>query len=138
MATTGIHTGHVMRIYVDSVAVANATNCTLDLTMSPRTIAHKDTSGTGGGWEEKLAGKKSGSLQSDFLREEGDSWSALFTAFAAGTQIAFKYSTEVMGDKFMSGNAFIVGLSQAAPDEENATGSVSLDIDGAVTEGTVA
>jgi len=137
MATTGIHDGHVMRLYIDTVAVANATNCSLDMSMSPRAVAHKDTTGTNGGWSEALAGQKSGTFSSDFMREEGDSWSALFTAFAAGTQVAVKYSTEVSGDKYMSANALITSLSGNSPEGDSSTGSVSLDIVGAVTEATV-
>jgi len=137
MATTGIHTGHIMRLYIDATAVANATNCTMSLAMSPRTISHKDTSGTAGGWEEKLGGKKSGTVSSDYLREEGDSSTALFTAFAAGTAVTWLYSSQVSGDKSWTGSGFITAYDQAAPDEENATGSITIETSGAVTEATV-
>ena len=137
MPTTGVHNGHYMRLYVDGTAVAKATTCSLDMNMQTREIAHKDTSGAAGGYTEILPGKRSGTLSSDVLLAEGDSMTALFTAFNGGTQIAWKFSTEVAGDYRFTGNGYITALRLNAPDNENVTYTVEVAVDGAVTHEAV-
>jgi len=132
--TPGIMNGKLLRLYIDGVAQAKATECSVSFTAETREASHKDS----GGWKESLPGMKSASLSSSGLHAEDSTNTVhdLYAAWLAGTPIAASFSTEVVGDKFYSGLFVITQLELNAPNEENVTWSVSLESAGAITLGT--
>ncbi len=133
-----IKNGHNFRMYIDTVATAKATNCSMDLSAGEIATAHKDTAGDGTGWDEFASGAKSGTVSSEGLYEETDSGiDALFDAFAAGTIVAWKFSDEVTANRYYFGNGIITAFTKNAPNNENVTYSITVRISGAVSRGVV-
>jgi len=136
MPTTGIINGKLIRLYDDTNVIGQSTECTLDISTQMRSISHKDS----GGFQENLPGEISGTLTvNNFL-----SWDAthgykeLVAKQLAGTAITWKMSTEVSGDFFLSGTAYINQSGISAPNEENSTANISLTVTGTISTGTVA
>lgn len=135
MATTGIINGKLIRLYDGSNTIGQSTSCTLDLSTAMRSISHKDS----GGFQENLPGVISGSLSVENFYSDDATHGAkeLTTKQLAGTAITWKMSSEVTGDTFWSGSAYIQSVSLNFPNEENSTASISLVTTGTITQGTV-
>jgi TP901-1 family phage major tail protein len=134
MATLGVVNGHYLRFYMDSVAVAYATDCTISFSAEMRELAHKDTAGDGGGWVEKAAGQKSATGSTSLLySEETNSFATLFASFKDGEPIDVTFTTSESGDSVFAGEAFITSMEINAPNNENVTASISFEFNGEVT-----
>jgi Predicted secreted protein len=64
-------------------------------------------------------------------------YSDVFAAAKAKTEIDYTYGGIVAGEKKYTGKAIIVGLSNAAPQNDKQTFSVDLQVTGEEVEGTV-
>jgi TP901-1 family phage major tail protein len=138
MATVGVTNGHYMRFFDGGTSLGFATECSISFATEMRELAHKDTTGDGGGWVEKAPGQKSGSGSTSGLYAESDNAAAaLFTKMAAGTALVLTFATETTGDKIWSGTAYITSLEINAPNNDNVTYSVSFEFTGAVEMDTV-
>lgn len=136
MPTTGIVNGHNLRLKVEGTNVARATSCKIEFKNKTRQTAHKDTSG---GWETNDYGEFSGTLSTDFLFEEtAGNFEDLYDFFVAKTKVTCLYATSTSGDTSWTVEGVIDSLSIDAPNNENATASISIIMDGAPTKGTVA
>ena len=149
-ATTGIINGTDLRIYLNLgsglTAVAYATNCTLDLSRDLRESVTKDSTGGGQtGWRTIRPGQKSATLSGEGLTAyEADSntnikpMSDLFAAFDAGTAITWRFTTDNVGDEFLSGSGYLTALNFGAGAEEDVTYGFTVEVDGTVYDGTEA
>ncbi len=136
MPTTGIINGKLVRLYDGSDTIGQSTSCSLDLSVQMRSISHKDS----GGFQENLPGEISGTLSvENFYSDDASHGAKELTAkILAGTAITWKMSTEVSGDTFWSGSAYINSGSLSFPNEDNSTASFTLTCTGTITQGTVA
>ena len=138
MPTVGIVNGHNMRIFVGDVAVAKATTCSYSVRRATRSTAHKDLgTGSGAGWAGSEYGEGSWEMSGDALYAEGDSFDTLFAALSAKTKLTVEFSTDVVGDKKMTGSALITEITKNSPNNEDVTYSYTLQGDGELTRANV-
>ncbi len=139
--------GGSMMIFITSGATTNpvafSTSAKLDLTMDIREISSKDS----GIWKEKAGGKWDWKADTEGLMAfslSATTWDVedLFAimiernpvsvtfGIASGTTPGWELNT---GEKYFSGSAIITSLSMNAPDNDNATYSISLEGASALT-----
>ena len=136
MPTTGLVAGTKLRIFDDTVAVARATDCSIDLQMDTQSVSHKDSAG---GFASITPGEISGTATCSALYEEvAGGLSGLYTKFVAGTAVTVKFTTGVTGDKVWSGSALITAWNLKGTHKEIANGTVTFTFNGAVAMGVVA
>ena len=135
MPTANIMNGTLLGVYVGTTLVAHATEGSISLSMDTRDISSKDSAGT----RALLEGMKSGSISMSALYAEDAAYGAdeLYTAMAARTPLAVKFSTEVSGDHFWSASAYLTSLEVSASTEDNVTYSASFELTGAITYAAV-
>lgn len=135
MATSGVMNGTLLGVYVGSTLVAHATEGSISLSMDTRDISSKDSAGA----RALLEGMKSGSISMSALYAEDSAYGAdeLYTAMAARTPLAVKFSTEVTGDHFWSASAYLTSLEVSAGTEDNVTYSASFELTGTITYSAV-
>lgn len=130
--------------------IALATNCKIAVAMATRQIASKDSTGN---WDENAAAKLSWTCDSDNLFTQdydalnasgvGWSYSSLVDAMIARTPIYITvavvatpgagYQQAVGTGKTLSGYALITALDLNAPNDDNATYTISMVGTGALT-----
>jgi len=133
MATTGIVNGKYLRFYDDGAVLAFATSCSLSFSMSPRSISHKDTPGSNGGWAAILPGQKTGTGSTEGLyAEDNNAFATLYDKFIAGTPCDLTFTTGESGDDTYYGEAFITSMELTAPNDESSTWSISFEFNGEV------
>lgn len=135
MPTANIMNGTLLGVYVGTTLVAHATEGSISLSMDTRDISSKDSAGT----RALLEGMKSGSISMSALYAEDAAYGAdeLYTAMAARTPLAVKFSTEVSGDHFWSASAYLTSLEVSAGTEDNVTYSATFELTGAITYAAV-
>ena len=133
MATTGILNGTALLMYVGGVAVSHSTNFTLNLNHSVRDATTKDSFG----WRDVLEGLRDWTMDGEAMMafDATLSFSDLFAYYTGRTKITVLFSTEVSGDDYYTGSAYIGSMSKTAGVEESVTFSFSLEGTGALTEG---
>lgn len=128
--------GTNLRIYASGIAIGEATNCTMSLSVESREILTKDNVGS---YTRNLPGRRSGTLQSEGLIAYDTTnlgVDDLFTHYNAGNVLIVRFTTDATGTPYWEASAFISSLEFAAQVEENATYSATWTITGAVTTGT--
>lgn len=135
--STEIVDGGKLRLTIGTAVVARATNCNFSSKNNVRKTAHKDQTG---GFTSNDYGTIEATISSDFLVCETTGGAKdLLTAKLAKTKVAWVYGTGVSGDLKLSGTAAVISqIDLKGPVSENATGSITLEIDGAYTVGTFA
>lgn len=122
--------GRFVRLSVGGSFIIGAVSSSMDLT----TNEVETTDYEGGGDATFLPGTRSASLTADFnLDRDGANLTALTTAQAAGSSLAFIYGGDQTGDVIMTGSAFITSLAVSASIDTSVNVSVSLRVSGAVT-----
>ena len=137
MPTTGVINSTLLKVYVGGTAVTLATDASISITHSPRDITNKDSAG----WTELLEGLRGATISTGAMMAYDSAFAVddLYAMVSGRTTAVVMFSTEVTGDTFYSGNAYITSLEQNSPGaEDNATYSASFQLTGAITEGTVA
>jgi TP901-1 family phage major tail protein len=131
MATAGVMNGTLMGVYIGSTLIAHSTEGSISLSMDTRDISSKDSAGA----RALLEGMKSGSISVSALYSEDGAYGAdeLYTAMAARTPLAVKFSTEVSGDHFWSASSYLTSLEVSASTEDNVTFSATFELTGAIT-----
>ncbi len=135
MATAGIISGTLLRLYDGGVAIGKATECTLSVNTTMRTTSHKDSAS----FEENAPGLIAWTMNTNTLyaMDETQGIDDALTDILAGTVITARFSTEVAGDSYYEGSAYIESVEISAPVNENSTASISLKGTGTLTAGTV-
>lgn len=138
----GILNGTDLQVYAAGTLVAYATNATININHSTRSISNKESSG----WDEAMEGMRNWDVSVDamyaWLDAEGDpisglTLSELFTAYITtrtSFTITFGVTTTVTGDTKYTGTAWLSSLSLTAPLEDSATYSASFTGSGALTQ----
>lgn len=138
----GITSGTDLRIQVETVALAYATNCTLSMSAETRESISKDSTSS---WQDSTVGQLSATLSFEGFFTIDDTinsntredFEGIFDVFSGKTQIAWKFTTGTTGDVEYSGNGYITTLEATAPVEENATYSGTITVTGAVSKTTI-
>jgi len=135
MATAGVMNGTLMGVYIGSTLIAHSTEGSISLSMDTRDISSKDSAGA----RALLEGMKSGSISVSALYSEDGAYGAdeLYTAMAARTPLAVKFSTEVSGDHFWSASSYLTSLEVSASTEDNVSFSATFELTGAITYAAV-
>ena len=135
MATAGVLNGTLMGVYIGSTLIAHSTEGSISLSMDTRDISSKDSAGA----RALLEGMKSGSISVSALYSEDGAYGAdeLYTAMAARTPLAVKFSTEVSGDHFWSASSYLTSLEVSASTEDNVSFSATFELTGAITYAAV-
>lgn len=135
--------GHNLRISIGDKYVYAATTCEVSISGESRELAHKDVSvGTGAGWSGADYGTKTWEASTDCLYAEAvevshEDFQGLFTAFNANTKLTFEFSDSVIGHTQFTGTAIITSINLNAPNNEEATATVSFRGDGALVMATI-
>ena len=139
----GVVNGTNLRIYDATVPLGYATSCTLDMSAETRETISKDSVAS---WAESEISTKSATLSFEgFFSEDTvintvtvQDVTAIYTKFAAGTAISWRFTTDVSTEVVYSGSGYITALNFSAPVDENATYSGTITVSGAVTQGAIA
>lgn len=136
MPTTGAIKANNLLMYVDD----NAVLCTKSASISSSLAFIDATCKDNDGAEQSLpAGLSwSGALDGIYAMDATYGADDLWALHLAKTRIAIKFSTEVTGDTFFSGNAYIESINMNGNVNDVAQWDISLKGDGIITKGTVA
>ncbi len=153
----GITKGKKLMIWVkdssgDYTSIGYCTNHTLSTSASTINVSHKDLAdaGTSGKWDDQDIDTLSWTITSEnFYAEtaEGKTFKELFTYYSAGTVLDIKFGTAVTSTTgvptggwvapasgtVLSGKAIITSLDLNAPNEDNASCSITFQGKGALT-----
>lgn len=136
MASTGKNNGTLVGLYIGGALINHLTSNGMVLEQALRDATTKDSSG----WKESLEGLRSASFSCEgFFAENATKGFDDLTALLITTRgtATIRYSSEVTGDKYYEATCYVTNLSRTAGVEETETFSCSLEVTGAVTEGTV-
>lgn len=134
-ANTGVIEGQDLLLYVNSTAVAHSQTCTMSPTVEVRDRLSKDT----GKYKGKVAGLIDWEVSADALAAyDGHSFSTLYALMIARTALTIKFAgraavgtsdnwkAEQVGDKYFQGSAIITAMPLSAPNNADATFSITL------------
>ena len=136
MPSTGKNNGTLIALYLGGSKISHLTSADMSLEHALRDATTKDSAG----WKESLEGLRSASFNCEgYFAEDATVGFDDLTAelITSRDQVTIRYSSEVTGDKYYEATAYITNLSRSAGVEETETFSCSLEVTGAVTEGTV-
>jgi len=140
MATSGVLNGTDFRIWVSGEAIGYSTSCSLSMSAELRETIHKDNPGSG--WRTFLIGQKSATITVDAFyntdansvysaRKDPDDVAALFI-----NETPFQWQFRAAsGDDMYSGSGYVTEMSIDSPVEDNATYSLTIEVNGAVAIG---
>ena len=140
MATSGVLNGTDFRIWVSGEAIGYSTSCSLSMSAELRETIHKDSPGSG--WRTFSIGQKSATITVDAFyntdansvysaRKDPDDVAALFI-----NETPFQWQFRAAsGDDMYSGSGYVTEMSIDSPVEDNATYSLTIEVNGAVAIG---
>lgn len=128
MASTGFINGTMIGLYIEGVLTSYSTNCSMDASMETREVTNKQS----GGNAEFRESKKTTTYSGDFIHapDAAVGVEEMYAYLAARTMVTVRMSTEVSGDKFYEGEAYITSINLTAPMEDNVTYTMSLQVTG--------
>ena len=135
--TAGVLNGTDFRIWVSGEAIGYSTSCSLSMSAELRETIHKDNPGSG--WRTFAIGQKSGNISVDSFyntdantalvdRKDADDIAALFIN---ETEFEWQFRA-ASGDDMYSGSGFVTEMSIESPVEDNATYSMTIEVNGAI------
>ena len=138
MATTGVVDGTLLRITNGGNAIAYATSCTFSRTRNSTDRKHKDL--TLGQVEKTLQEATTTVTVEGFFNFDGanNTPAELNTAFENKTLLTMELTTGVSGDTEWSFSAYCTGLEITAAAQEDTTFSATFEVEGGVTQATIA
>ena len=130
MATTGILNGTLLGIYVGGTLVSHSTSNSISISHSPRSATSKDS----GGWSDNLEGLREWSGEGEAYLALNASYGIndLVTIMKGRTKVTIRFSTEVTGNQYFEGQAYLDSISADSSPEESATFSYSFTGTGAL------
>jgi predicted secreted protein len=130
MATTGILNGTLLGIYVGGTLVSHSTSNSISISHSPRSATSKDS----GGWSDNLEGLRewSGEGEAYLALDATYGLNDLVTIMKGRTKVTIRFSTEVTGNQYFEGQAYLDSISADSSPEESATFSYSFTGTGAL------
>ena len=127
MASTGIINGTKFGVYIGSgpTLIGYGTSCSISISHSPRNT----TNSTSGGYTTRMAGTIDWEVSCDALvsMDGSKKYYQMFVSYLDTREVlSVTFKSTTSGDKAFTGYAVMTGLSMDAPNEENATMSVSF------------
>mgnify|MGYP003132492588 FL=1 len=141
MATVGVFNGTNLLLQTRSnsaggsyVTIGHTTSCTLSLSND----LPEATTKSSGGFQEVIAGVRSGEISFDGLVAYDDANNAVEVGdfLLARTKIDFKFGTAETGDAIYTGEGFFSSLEMSAEMESPVSYSGSITITGTISKGT--
>jgi len=145
MATNGVINGTKFGVYAAGTKIGYATSASISMNHNLRDTSTKDSSG----WREQMEGQRDWEVSVEgmviFVDNSGGAISdltvnELYSTYMEGanrTSFELKFSTEVTGDIYWHGTAWLTSLSADTPNEDSSTWSGSFSGTGALTQATV-
>lgn len=135
MPSTGKQNGTLVALYIGGVKQTYATNASLEINNETIDVSCKDSSG----WRDILAGMRSWSMSGDFIFAEDAAlnFEDVFDDINGRTSVTARISTEVTGDVYYEGTAYITSASMSGGVEDAQVYSMSLEGTAALSKGTV-
>ena len=131
-ANTGIIEGQDLLLYAGGTAIAHSTSCVFSPSVEVRDRLTKDT----GKYKTKVGGLIDWEVSADALAAyDGHNYHTLFALMIARAAITVKFAgrtvgenwkTEQVGDKYFEGSAIITSMPLTAPNNADATFSITL------------
>jgi hypothetical protein len=133
MATAGRINGDVIGIMVNGTTIAVASTSSQNIAIASRETTSKDDLGRYNGEPTKVTE----SLSGDFLvAYDNNAYQTLKALARAKTKFTWRFGSVVSGDPYDTGTGFFTSLDTSAPNNDNVTGSFTIQVTGAVTTTT--
>ena len=134
MPTTGVFNGTNLILSVEGTNLGHTTSCSLTLSTDLPEATTKDSSG----FQEVIAGVKSGEISFDGLVAYDDSANAIELAdyLLAGTQVTAIFGTAVSGDSVYTVEGFLSSVEMSAEMESPVSYSGSITTTGSIVKST--
>jgi predicted secreted protein len=135
MPTTNVINSTLVAVYVLDTTykkIAHMNDASFSLSMEPRDITTKDSAG----YRALLEGLRSWSMSSSnlFAFDAGSGVEELRALLVARTPITLRWATQVSGDQYVQGSAYLTSVEENSPGaEDNVSFSVTFEGTGAVT-----
>ena len=119
--------------------IAGVTSNSIEISADMLDVSTKDS----GGWATFMAGRKSGTMQVDFIYNTDGADAThydiddLWRAFTDGTQCTLTLGQYSTGQKYFNADSFINSMSISADQNSVTTVSMSFQLTGAITVKTV-
>jgi len=132
--TAGIINGTDLIVYVAGTKIYHSTSFTLSRVQGTRDATTKDSAG----WRDLLEATREWSMTGNalFAFDATYGFDELFEVMDTRAAVVVKFSTEVSGDSYYQGSAFLTALDADAPTEDNAGFSFTFEGTGALTKYT--
>ena len=138
MATSGVFNGTLLSVQIGGSKLFNSTSASMSLSMDAPEATTKDS----GGFQEVIAGVKSGEISFDGLvaydSVSGIQIGDVADDLLAGTEVTWEFSTDVTGDNKYTGSGYISSVEITAEAESPVSYSGTIITTGSITKGTVA
>ena len=131
--TTGVINGTSLLVYIDAThPIGYSTNASLALNADMRDISNKDSAG----WKAVLPGQKNWTINCEALVIFTESYNLAYimNLIIAKITVSIKIATSnIAGDYYFSGSAYVTSCNMNAGNEANATFTVNFQGTGALT-----
>lgn len=133
-ANTGVIQGQDFVLYVGGTAIAHSTSCTFSPSAETRPRISKDT----GGFNAKVGGLRDWECSAEALAcYDGNSYFSLLALLQAQSPVTIKFAgrvtdnsgyftPEAVGDKYIQASGIITQLPLTAPNNADATFSITI------------
>lgn len=123
--------GTIIKITLDGTAIDVQLSASLSVSKEPRVGINKDS----GGWEEARDGKKSWEMsgEAEFQYDAVVGFTQIFAALTGNLDVALEFTSDVVGDKKLTGNAQVTKLDLTAGVEEDSKASYGFKGNGSPT-----
>ena len=134
-ANTGVIQGQDLLVYVGATPIAHSTTCVLTPTVEVRDRLDKDS----GKYKAKVGGLIDWEISADALAAyDGYNYHTLYALMVARVELVCKFegraavgandnwTAEQTGDKYLQGNGIITGMPITAPNNADATFSITI------------
>ena len=131
MPTTGKMNATLLAVYVGGTKISHATEGSISLNMDTRDVTTKDSAG----YRELLEATRSWSMSASAMYADDATYgvNALETAWENRTALTIRFSTEVTGDDYFEGTAYLTSLELNGGVEDTVSYSVSFEGTGTIT-----
>lgn len=124
MATTGVFNGTLLGVYINDYLIALGKSHTLNLNVDEMDVTSKDSAL----WGEFRPTVKHWDVSCDHLMQLNGTHNVdhLMDKLIAGTSVHLKFKTNVSGDVYWHGTAYVVSVSMNAAQNEPASFTVNF------------
>ena len=128
--------GSAMLLLVEGTAVAFGKSFSFNLSKATIDVSNKDSNSN----KELISGQKSGSFDFEGIYVDNPTYGYedLFALWQGTASATIRIAMDTVGTKYYEAEAIVTNLNLSAPMEDAINFTCTLEITGAVTQGTVA